>query len=589
MSFNAKPYSLFLAVVLLVVLAACGQPTPAGTPVSVSPCSLSESNVGQSVTFEGTFTFVHADSEGTYADLESDGCQIGIWVPLEMFESWSAEDQGMLRVGQEATLCGTVRRNEGELVVELSQPPAAPESAPDASPTPTAGQSIQSPCDMTSERVGSSVRVGGTVAFVNGGEPDGTYADLEHQGCRVGVWVAQEGWSEWSDEQRGLFRVGQRVVVEGRLTSFEDKLIVDVTTAPHEAEGPGPDEVDTRPAPDLPPAPESAFLDVLLIYSGLNDMPALCYLGAFSMLVGFNHPEFDFADAVAMGGVGSSALYLDYPEMDPVLTHRYADASIINVVLNLNASYALGFGVDGRGSDPYQPVGMPFETYADGLVRFESGDEALDYLKRAVGSGYPVEVYLNTYFIFDDFAAISTYWREVLGKDNAAHFMTVTGYDAESVYLNDPTDPTDQAGSLSADVQHFLQAWENTLSIPGAQPMGPYWMLFLVEPGEIPEPELVVSWNAEEAEGAFEEIGKFADDPGGSEFAHFMLHEMAKARLEFADYLDRNGWADAGQHYRQSGLMLAELSTGEEMDPDSIEAIARQEEEALALLGAEAQ
>ncbi|MFH1524852.1 MAG: hypothetical protein ABIF04_07780 [Chloroflexota bacterium] len=578
---------LFLSMALVVLLYSCGPPqSTTGTVEEVSLCSLSDSYINKSVSVEGTFTLVSAEADGTFARLEAGGCQVGVWVKQDTLNKWSANDQALIRTGRDVTVEGVLRSNQGELIVELTQPPTALLAEADTPVEVAEAPSSESPCDLTTDRVGSVVRVNGKITIVDT-DSEGTFADLEEQGCHVGLWVSLQDWNGWTAEQQALFQVGQRIDVTGTLESFEGSLIVNVSIPPQEVEGQAISSAQT--APDLPSAPDSARLDVPVIYSGLDDLPSLCYLGAFAMLVAHEHPQLDFADVVAFGGVGSNALYLDYPNMPPTLMHRYAEASIINVVQNMGASYVLGFGTGGSGSDPNLPAGMDFETYAGGLINFESGETALDYLERAVASDHPVEVHLNMYYVFNDFAAISDYWRNVLGKDNASHFMTVTGYDTDSIYLNDPTDPTVQAANLSASIENFMQAWEKTQEIPGAPPVGPYWMLFLDQPGDIPQAEETVTWNMDTAQDAPLEIRKFAEDPGDSEFTRFMLHEMSKARTEFADYLERNGWPEAADCYRRSGQLLSESARQPNIDPATIEQIATQEEEALALLGASGQ
>jgi len=64
----------------------------------------------------------------------------------------------------------------------------------------------------------------------------------------------------------------------------------------------------------------------------------------------------------------------------------------------------------------------------------------------------------------------------------------------------------------------------------------------------------------------------------------FMMHEMARARLSFADYLDRNGWPEAAADYRQSGALLTQISEQRAITAADLEQIADLEESALARL-----
>jgi len=482
----------------------------------------------------------------------------------------------------------------GPVDIAVESPPQAEpvvevEPAVEAEPMEAVAPAIEavSPCEVTDEQLGQEIAVAGQIALVDDADPNGTYAELEASGCRVGVFVPSERWARWSAEQQNVFQAGQQIAIGGTLVSFEGHLIVDASGPPQAIEGeaaPSP-EVAAPPMLDLPPAPDSAHLDVPVVYSGLDGTPGMCYLGAFAMLVKYEHPELDFADVVAFSGVGSNALYLDFPDMPSTLTNRYTDVSMINTARNMEAPYVLGFGRGGNGSDPFQPAGIDFEDNAAGLISFAGGDEALDTLKRAVASEGPVVVFLDLYTVHDDFAAASSFWRDVLGKDHASHYMVVTGYDAETVYLNDPTDPTSAAANLPADVENFMQAWGNTLDMPDAPPIGPYWMIFLAEPGSVPATEEVIAWNVETARDAPSEIRQFAQNPGNSDSACFMMGEMARGRMEFANYLERNGWAEAAAGYRQSGTLLAEAAAQRQTDPAILEEIAALEEAALASLG----
>jgi len=205
-------------------------------------------------------------------------------------------------------------------------------------------------------------------------------------------------------------------------------------------------------------------------------------------------------------------------------------------------------------------------------------------LMRAVGSGYPVMVYLNMYYVYDDFSRLSDYWKDHLRKDKAPHYMTVTGYEDNVIIINDPTDPTEAATSLTVSRRNFVQAWEKTLSFPDAPPLGPYWMLFFNDPGTISPDTTVIRLNVESGAGAPSEIRSFAKRLDGSEGTFFLLSELANARLKFADYLERNGRLDAAGNYRSSGVLLAKMVTERRVDPIVLNEVATLEETALASL-----
>ena len=263
-----------------------------------------------------------------------------------------------------------------------------------------------SPCKITTDMLGRTVSVFGQVTFITHDNPEGSFAEVEAEGCRIGVFIPSRIWDQWDKQQREMLNLGAQLLVSGLLVSFDGRLIVDVSEAPQayvsdekasersETEGPSAQDSILESGLDFLPARDETQLDVPIIYSGYDGMPGLCYLGAAAMLVKYHHPEIDFADVVALSGVGSSALHLDFPEMS-MLSTRLADQSIVYMANNMGASYVLGYKRGGTGSDPFYPGSLPFEDYAAHLVNFENGEDALDFLMRTVGSGYPVMVYLN--------------------------------------------------------------------------------------------------------------------------------------------------------------------------------------------------
>lgn len=459
-------------------------------------------------------------------------------------------------------------------------------------PKPAAGVS---PCRITTDMVGQTVSVFGQIAFITHDNPEGSFAELEAEGCKVGVFIPSRISDQWDKQQREMLYLGAQLLVSGLLVSFDGKLIIDVSEAPQayvsdenasetsKSEDASAQDSIPESSLDLPPAPNEAQLDVPIIYSGYGGMPGLCYLGAAAMLVKYHHPGIDFADVVAFSGVGSSALHLDFPEIS-MLSTRLADQSIVYMANNIGASYVLGYERGGTGSDPFYPVSLAFEDHATHLVSFKDGEDALDFLVRAVGSGYPVMVYLNLYYVYDDFSQSSDFWRRYLGKDKASHYMTVTGFQHNTIIINDPTDPTEAATSLTTSTENFVQAWEETLDFSDAPPLGPYWMLFFDDPGSVPEDTTVINLNVESGTGAPSEIRSFAKRLDVSEGAFFLLSELANARLKFADYLERNGWLDAARNYRSSGALLARMVTERRTDPLVLNEVAALEETALASL-----
>jgi len=98
---------------------------------------------------------------------------------------------------------------------------------------------VESPCDLTQERVGQKVEVGGEIAFVDDTDPGWLYADLEAANCRVGITVETSTHRGWSEDQQATFTVGAQIVVQGILASYpmparsdEYQLIVELDFPP---------------------------------------------------------------------------------------------------------------------------------------------------------------------------------------------------------------------------------------------------------------------------------------------------------------------------------------------------------------------
>lgn len=74
------------------------------------------------------------------------------------------------------------------------------------------------PCDLSDQNLGERVKVGGLLEFVDTSVPDGWYADLERDDCRIGVWVAEADFKNWQPEDPETYREGAVVIAEGFLT-----------------------------------------------------------------------------------------------------------------------------------------------------------------------------------------------------------------------------------------------------------------------------------------------------------------------------------------------------------------------------------
>jgi len=339
--------------------------------------------------------------------------------------------------------------------------------------------------------------------------------------------------------------------------------------------------------------PQAYQLNVPRVFTGevlkekeTEEAPGLCYLGAFAMLALFDDPDLDFTGIVAYSGIGVTAKN-EVPfggGAGPGLTNDFKGNSIITGAENLGYNFELGLLSGGKDSisppfpppkpppPPPPPAGLKpptqfsFKESAKEVKYFSNEEEATHYLKSIISSDKPVLVHLDLYYVVDDFAKISPSWA--WEKFHDSHFMTVTGYDEDYVYINDPTDPDLAIKNMPTSHKNFLEAWEN-----GANPefrghkLGPYWMLYLKDKAKRKSIKEIIAWNREISENTAFEIGEALN--------YFFIGEMAVSRLEFAKFLERNGYQNVANLYREAGNLYLEKPT-----IDELSLIADKEEEA---------
>ncbi len=316
-----------------------------------------------------------------------------------------------------------------------------------------------------------------------------------------------------------------------------------------------------------------------------EEAPGLCYLGAFATLALFNDPDLDFTEIVAYSGIGVTAKNI-VPFVG--LTNDFLGNSIITAAENLGYNFGLGLLSGGKdsindlppsrpligwlkpppppppaGSEP--PTQFSFKESAKEVEYFSNEEEATRYLKSIISSGKPVLVHLDFYYVTDDFAKISPSW--VREKFHASHFMIVTGYDENYVYINDSTDPDSAIKNMPTSYKSFLEAWKN-----GANPkmeghkLGPYWMLYLKDKAKRKSIKEIIAWNKEISKNTAFEIREALN--------YFFIGEMAVGRLEFTKFLERNGYQNAANLYREAGNLYLKKPTVD------VSLIADKEEEA---------
>ena len=262
---------------------------------------------------------------------------------------------------------------------------------------------------------------------------------------------------------------------------------------------------------------------------------------------------------------------------------------------NLGYDIFAGISKGGRiDSTRNRPPAMPkpqananvlfLEEQAKAIEYFNSDLEAVNYLKKVVASGYPVEVHLNVINVMNDFAAQSTDWLNRVENNppqpNYSLFMVVTGYDADRIYLNDPTAPG-KPTNLSLTTDRFLTAWNVPVDMAEAN-LGPYWMVFWGKKGERKSVEDILNWNKQISSNVVSDLRLWAENTPGKVQSSFpsQIGQIPFTRSAFADFLNKNGKHESALLYEQSSKLWLSLPTSNAAG-DILRKIADLEEQAL--------
>ena len=358
------------------------------------------------------------------------------------------------------------------------------------------------------------------------------------------------------------------------------------TPAPVPAPEPTP-EPSPAPTPTQPEelelelvetAPTSYQMDVTPVYSGFQGEPAQCYLGSFAMLAKYNDPALEFSDVIACCGVGTCAHISLAGDLGGFGTGPH---SIIATAENLGYGYIIGVARNGRTNDsPRSPEYSTFEGEAQRIEYFNTEDDAFNFLRRAIASNYPVMVVLDFHYVRNDLAKVSGDWEKMPEVAHGSHHFTVTGYDPDYVYLNDPTG-TDKAVNLPVTVANFKSAWDVKEGLRLSD-KGPYWMLFLVKKQSQKSASDILAWNKQISSTAAYEIRRFAENPKMTDMQRFLIYHFIRGRAEYANFLERNGKSEAAALYKQSSKLWEGLLKSSTLSVD-LKKIADLEEQARSL------
>lgn len=96
-----------------------------------------------------------------------------------------------------------------------------------------------SPCLLNNAMIGTIVHAAGEIAFADDTEPEGIYADIEANDCRVGIWVERDSLYDWNIMEENYLIIGATIFVEGELTLVpmparpsDKQLIIELNSPP---------------------------------------------------------------------------------------------------------------------------------------------------------------------------------------------------------------------------------------------------------------------------------------------------------------------------------------------------------------------
>ena len=328
--------------------------------------------------------------------------------------------------------------------------------------------------------------------------------------------------------------------------------------------------------PDVPLGEKR--LDVEKIYSG-GEEPGLCYLGSYAMLAKYADNDIDFSYVIASSGLGASAVYI--PEIN-LMMNGYSIGCIGNAAVNQGFEYYIVALEGATITDEFFASNLAAD--ATEIITLGNEAEAIDLLERVISAGIPVMVHLDITYIKEAMIANTSYMQFVFafaGEGHIDHYMTVSGYDGEFVYLNDPTEKVDGMGKdIPVAIADFLDAWENgnNIYLEPSSRIGPYWMLFLGQRGTPKTAEELIAWNYDIGASAIGEIRKAAEHPNINPMMH--CNEMARARQELGLFFKANGYIESGELFIEISEIFSQLDTSYTKQADLLR-IAELQEEAL--------
>lgn len=284
--------------------------------------------------------------------------------------------------------------------------------------------------------------------------------------------------------------------------------------------------------------PDTMILDV----PTRKTVAEYCYLESFSMQVAFIDNTIPVEEVFAFAGLGAPLFYSSFNKaFEP--NESYVTYNHLDALLNYGLNYVLGSSSSAGYSQLYDN--------AYGKISYATEAGALNYLQAAICSDRPVQVHIDLGYL----PSLSKY--APIDPGQGSHFILVTGYDPDGIYLNETwLDEADQNQYKNFEVplDEFLQAWQKGGEIAAGEvtQTGPYWMCFLDEtPGSaLPEKKTLEQiLTAQKALAA--NVSTTINNNLDSDYSGSHWTKIADVKALFGDYLTNNGYAGSGAAYTE--------------------------------------
>ena len=291
--------------------------------------------------------------------------------------------------------------------------------------------------------------------------------------------------------------------------------------------------------------PASTRLDV----PTRRSMLGFCYMESLSMMLAHLNGAINATDVFAAAGLGAPVFCGDVGGALRAMNGSTAAAQI--AAMNLfGVKWVVGHAAGGNDG-----------TYLDGAAGklVYPAEQALAYLKAALSAGAPVQVHLDLGYMGGYNCKFSNM------AQGSSHFMAVTGYDADRIYVNDTYTTAgneNQYKDMGVPNDVFLSAWQHGGDMNAGNELqtGPYWMLFFTATAasdvNIPAFSTVTAVQKSLSINNLDNLGTYISKIQSGEYGSPSLSDMsglARVKNLFGEYLIDNGLQEAGQAYQALG------------------------------------